>query len=222
MKSLIIAPHPDDELLGCGGTLLRRLNNGGELAWLTMTKVEESYGWDKNFILEREGQISEVKKQLRIKDINHYALPFSAARLDTYPFSELVSNVARAIEHFQPEELFVPFWGDVHSDHRITFEIAMASSKWFRFPFIKRILAYETLSETELSPNILSPFLPNLFIDISAELESKLNLIKIYKSEIGEHPFPRSEIGVKTLAHFRGLQSGYTAAEAFQILREKN
>jgi N-acetylglucosamine malate deacetylase 1 len=116
---------------------------------------------------------------------------------------------------------YLPFPGDVHSDHEVVFDACVACSKSFRYPFIRRILAYETLSETEfgISPEV-SGFRPNLWVDISSYMVQKIEIMKMYEGEMGEHPFPRSERNIRALATVRGARSGQQSAEAFMILEE--
>jgi len=222
MKTLIVAPHPDDELLGCGGTLLRRVAEGGTVAWLLMTAITEGAGWSVERIQQRAAEIDRVRKGLQVAPHHLYALGFPTAELDRIPMSILVGKISEVFADFQPDEVLLPYPGDVHSDHRVTFEAASACTKWFRYPSVKRVLAYETPSETDFGINPRdSGFKPNVFVDIGGQLEQKLELMKIYASEMGEFPFPRSEKALKTLAQRRGSQAGYEAAEAFMLLREQ-
>lgn len=221
MKTLIVAPHPDDELLGCGGTLLRRHAEGGTVGWLLITAVLEKDGYDSTKVHAREREILQVREGLGVKPDNLFSLEFSTTKLDRVPTGELVGRISQVFNHFEPEEVFVPYAHDIHSDHRIVFEAVAACSKWFRYPSIKRILAYETLSETDCILDAEAVFKPNVFVDISIYLERKLQLLRCYQSELGEFPFPRSESAVRALAQVRGAQSGFIAAEAFQLLRDR-
>ena len=221
MKTLIVAPHPDDELLGCGGVLLRRHAEGGTVGWLLITAVLEKDGYETTKVGEREQEIQQVREGLGIKPDNLFSLEFSTTKLDRVPTGELIGRISEVFKCFEPEEVFVPHAHDIHSDHRIVFEAVAACSKWFRYPSIKRILAYETLSETDCILNAETVFKPNVFIDIAAYLENKIQLLSCYQSELGEFPFPRSETAVRALAQVRGAQSGFMAAEAFQLLRER-
>ena len=115
----------------------------------------------------------------------------------------------------------IPHRGDVHTDHQVVFDAVGACCKWFRYPSVKRVLAYETLSETEFGLNPQAGFQPNMFVDISLFMERKLELLKIYQSELGEFPFPRSITAVRALAQYRGATSGFEGAEAFMLLRER-
>lgn len=222
MKTLVVAPHPDDELLGCGGTLLRRIAEGGTVAWLLMTAITEEAGWTAARIQQRAGEIDSVREGLQVAPRHLYALSFPAAELDRIPMSVLVKQISEVFSDFQPDEVLLPYSGDVHSDHRVTFEAASACAKWFRYPSVKRVLAYETPSETDfgIDPRD-SGFKPNVFVDIGGQLERKIELMKIYTSEMGEFPFPRSEDTLRALAKLRGSQAGFDAAEAFMLLRER-
>jgi LmbE family N-acetylglucosaminyl deacetylase len=222
MKTLLVAPHPDDELLGCGGTLLRRVAEGGTVAWLLMTAVTEETGWTAERIHQRASEIDQVRGGLQIAPHHLYSLRFPTAELDHVPMSLLVRQISEAFIDFQPDEVMLPYPGDAHSDHRVTFEAASACTKWFRYPSVKRVLAYETPSETGFGIDPREPgFKPNVFVDISGQFERKIELMKIYESEIGNFPFPRSEKALRALAQLRGSQAGYELAEAFHLLVQR-
>jgi len=219
---LVISPHPDDELLGCGGTLLRQKSEGAIIGWVIMTKISEDYGWTNVSVLERVREIEHVRKGLGVQPEHLFQLGFPTTKLDTFPMGELIAKVSEVFQTFQPEEVFIPHQSDVHSDHRLTFEVVSACTKWFRYPSVKKVLAYETLSETEFRLDPSKTFKPNVFVDISTHLEKKLDLLRIYASEIGEFPFPRSETAIRALAQFRGCSSGFNNAEGFELLLERN
>lgn len=221
MKTLVVAPHPDDETLGCGGTLLRRKAEGGTIGWLLMTKLSKNWGWSDQRISQRADEIDQVRKILGIREEHVYQLGFPATRLDTIPMADLVTSISEAFKSFEPEELFLPHSGDIHSDHRITFEAASACSKWFRHPFLKKIYAYETLSETDFNLQKHKIFKPNVYIDVSLYLEKKLKLLQVYRTEIENFPFPRSEQALRSLGYLRGSASGFNASEAFELLFER-
>ena len=109
----------------------------------------------------------------------------------------------------------------VHTDHRLVFDATSACAKWFRYPSVKRILAYETISETEFGLDPNNFFCPNYYVDIGEFLERKLEIMSVYQSELGDFPFPRSSEAIRALAVLRGSTSGFVAAEAFQLLRER-
>lgn len=132
----------------------------------------------------------------------------------------MVPKISEVFNEVKPEIIYCLNRSDAHSDHRITFDAVMACTKSFRYPFIKRVLMYECISETEFAPNLPEKtFLPNYFVDITPFQAEKLEIMKIYESEIGEHPFPRSLRNMEALATFRGATVGVDYAEAFQLIK---
>ena len=222
MRTLIVAPHPDDELLGCGGTLLRRSAEGKKIAWLLMTAITKEGGGSAERIQQRASEIDRVREGLNIEIHDFYSLGFPATELDNIPVRTLVAKISEVFTNYQPDEVLLPYSGDVHSDHRVTFEAARACTKWIRYPSVRRVLAYETPSETDfgIDPRDTG-FKPNVFVDINGQLERKLELMREYKSEMGEFPFPRSETALIALAQLRGSQSGFEVAEGFMLLQER-
>lgn len=218
-KVLVVAPHPDDETLGCGGTLLKHRQAGDELHWLLVTGMSLELGYSEQRIAQRELEIEAVARCYGFRETHR--LGFPAARLDTVARSDLIEKVAAVFKRVQPELVYVPFRGDVHSDHAAAADAALSCCKWFRHRSIKRVLAYETLSETEFGLHADSQgFQPNVFVDIGAHLEQKLEILRLFENEISEFPFPRSLTAVKALAQYRGATTGCNAAEAFMLLRE--
>jgi N-acetylglucosamine malate deacetylase 1 len=220
MRSLIIAPHPDDEVLGVGGTLLRRKSEGAEVAWLIVTTILAESGRSEASVRLRAEEIRRVAELFRFDKV--FSLNFPTTQLDQVPISKLIAGVSNAFKTFEPEEVFVPHPSDIHSDHRVVFNAAAACTKWFRYPSVKRVLAYETLSETDFGLGTDRGFRPNVFVDIAPFLEAKLRAMDIYASELGEFPFPRSQQAIRALATLRGAASGFMAAEAFELLRERS
>ena len=216
MTTLVIAPHADDELLGCGGTLLRRRTEGREVAWILVTEVKDGIGPPPQV---RDAEIERVQAGLGVSASSFVRLGHETTTLDTLPMSSLVTEFADAIASIRPSEVLIPHPEDAHSDHRVVARAAMAATKWFRGASILRVLAYETLSETGLGG--ASGFRPDVHIDISPWLDEKVELLKHYTSEMGAFPFPRSEDAVRALANLRGTSAGFSAAEAFQILSSR-
>ena len=218
MKSLVISPHPDDEVLGVGGTLLKRKKNGNDIAWLIVTKMSEAHGWEKKQIDLRKDEIKKVSKFFGFSNV--YQLNFPTTKLDTIPKSILVKNISDVFKAFKPYEIFVAHLSDVHSDHKVISDIISTCTKNFRYPFIKRILAYETISETEYNLNNSIKFKPNYFEDITNFLSKKIKVMNIYKSEISKFPFPRSNVSIDAQSKWRGTFVGVEAAEAFELLKQ--
>ncbi len=219
IKTLVIAPHPDDEVLGCGGALLRRKAEGAKLCWLIVTDIHEDKGWPAKRVQERQAEIAKISNEIGFDRVVNLKLP--PTELDALPMAQVVSEFSKVFKEFAPTEVFVPHRGDVHTDHRVVFDAAAACSKWFRYPTVKRVLAYETLSETDFGLIRTETFSPNYFIDVTEYLERKLELLSVYKSELGDPPFPRSIDIVRAQAKVRGAAAGYLAAEAFELLRTR-
>lgn len=215
---LVVAPHPDDETLGCGGTLLRHKAEGADVHWMVVTAMSsETHSAAQAAV--RDEEIADVTKAYGFTSVAE--LRFPTTRLDIVPKSDLVGRISSAFVDVKPSILYLPFPGDSHSDHAATFSASIAAAKWFRRSGVRSVRCYETLSETEqgLDPR-QAPFEPNLFIDISAYLERKIEILSIYRSELGKFPFPRSAEAVMALAAIRGASCGAIAAESFMILRE--
>ncbi len=220
MKTIVIAPHPDDEVLGAGGALFRRKAEGAELAWLIVTSISTTMGWSEEKVARRSQEIKKIAGLFGFAEV--FELNFPTARLDQIPVSDLVAGISDAFKRFEPTEVFLPHPSDVHTDHRIVFDAAVSCTKWFRCPSVKRVLAYETLSESDFGLVASPRFTPNYFVDIEPFLDGKLQAMAVYESELGEFPFPRSHQAIRALAKVRGAASGYVAAEAFELLRERS
>lgn len=214
-KILVVAVHPDDETLGCGGTLLKHKANGDEIHWLICTQVDSK----SDFYKTREIEIETAAKIYSFNSVHN--LQLNTMKVDEYGMGELISRMSKIINEVKPNILYLPFKSDVHSDHRKIFEAAYSCTKSFRYPFIKKIYMIETLSETEFAPSTKEDsFMPNVFVDISEFMNKKIEIMKIFKSEIDQHPFPRSERNLRALATFRGATCGCDYAESFVLLKE--
>ncbi len=210
---MVISAHPDDETLGCGGTLLSSKEKGCEIYWLIITNSKDTFS--RKSLLEKVSQVYGFK--------SFHQLDFLSSTLDTVAMREIIHSVGEVFHQIKPEVVYLPFFGDIHSDHRIVFDAVSACTKWFRFPSIKRILCYETLSETDFALNpTQNCFKPNIFTNIQKYLDKKLEIMKLFKQEIQDFPFPRSTTSIEALARLRGSQSGFYAAEAFMLLKEIN
>lgn len=217
-RVIVVAPHPDDEVLGLGGTLLRLKEEGAKIAWLVVTCMTTDSGCGEEKLKARANEIATVKSFFGFDSV--YELNLPTAFLDQVPMSDLVGLISTAFKDFMPDEVYVPHRSDVHSDHRIVFDAAISCTKWFRHKTIKRVLAYETISETDFGLGATKSFTPNVFVGIEPYLEGKLQAMEIYTSELSAFPFPRSKEAICALATVRGASSGFMAAEAFELLKE--
>ncbi len=216
---LVVAVHPDDETLGCGGTLLKHRSSGDTIHWCVATGIGNATGHDPEVVATREREIEQVRAAYGFASVHQ--LGFPTTRLDRQPFGDVVAAFKRVLAAVRPQDLYLPFAHDVHSDHRVAFRAAFSCTKRFRSPFLERVLMMETLSETDCAPPFAAEtFRPNVFVDISAQISRKQEILQIYASELGLHPFPRSLANVKALAHVRGATSNVPYAEAFMLLRE--
>ena len=218
-KVLIVAPHPDDETIGCGGTILSHKSKGHKVYQLIMTQMSRKHGWTNKKIIARKKEIKKVSAVYKFSNI--YQLNFPTCRLDSIPFENLINETFKIIKKINPEIIYMPCHLDVHTDHQITAKVIQACIKWFRIPSIKKVLMYETISETDFNFLSLDNFKPNTFVDISNFIKEKNKILNIYKSEIGKHPFPRNIEAIRSLAILRGIQSGYKFAESFQLVFQR-
>ena len=218
-KVLIVAPHPDDETLGCGGTIIKHKSKGDEIYWLIVTNISVEEGYDKDRVKERQKEIDVVSKEYGFNEI--FKLDFPTTKLDMIPKVEIIEAISNVVCKVNAELVYVPNKNDVHSDHKITFESVMSAIKIFRCPFIKKVLMYETISETEFAPPFQSDtFMPNSFSDISRFVNKKCSIMEIYNTELRNHPFARSIDNIKALSVFRGATAGVKNAEAFAVIKE--
>lgn len=220
MKILVIAPHPDDEVLGCGGTIKKYASKGDEVFLCIVTKAYTP-DWSNEFIKNREKEIECAKDALGIKGVVYLDLP--TVKLDTIPQKDLNDLMSGCIKNIGPEIIFIPFYGDINKDHKLVSEAVLVAVRPKPGSSIKKVYCYEVLSETEWAKpaqKIENVFIPNFYEDISDFLEEKLKAMECYKSELKDYPHPRSLEGIKILAQKRGTECGAKAAEAFMLLRE--
>ncbi len=213
-KILIIAPHPDDETLGCGGYILKN-SKILDIHLLFVTKMKNTKK-DRKY-LTRSKEISKINKIYKFKSITK--LNYYTSEMDLYPRGEIINKLSQVLSNLKPDEILIPSSIDVHSDHKIINECSISASKSFRNPYLKKIIEYEVLSETNFS--LKETFKPNYFVDVSDNIKKKIQIMKIYKSELKKHPFPRSIDSIRSLAILRGSQAGFKFAESFKIIFSK-
>lgn len=217
-KILIIAPHPDDEILGLGGTMIKHIVNGDKVSVCIVTK-----GIDPLFQLEQiEKTRSEAKICHEMIGVHKTIfLDFPAVMIEKVNRYEVNARILDVINEIQPDIVYIPHWGDMQKDHQLVTEACMVALRPKYEHVVKLIYAYETLSETGWNiPNVQNVFNPNVYVDISDYLDEKLDAMKYYKSQLGEFPEARSLEALKALAMFRGATVGVKAAEAFELVRK--
>ena len=207
---LVFAPHNDDEVLGAGGTLLKLAKEG-----YNITVCEATSGPSSEKLQKEARQAHEI---LGVSQSVFLDLP--ACQLDRMSKPQLNGAFCRVVADVKPEIVLIPHYGDMHLDHRWVAEGAMVAVRPLEAPFVKRVLAYETLSETEWNtPSVNNAFIPNVWVDISGELDGKIKAMECYGSQLHDFPHPRSLKAIKALAEYRGSTIGAEAAEAFILIR---
>ena len=218
-KILVIAPHPDDESLGCGGALFKHKAEGDDIYWLIITGISQECGWQEKVVKKRDNEIDAVAEKYKFSDVFNLRLP--TRKMDTLPISDLIGEISNVYKKVEPDIIYMPFAYDVHTDHQIIAKALQSTLKWFRYPHIKKVYMYETPSETEFNFVENRVFRPNVFVNISLYIDDKIEVMKNYANEMGEFPFPRSEKALRALATWRGSQSGFESAEAFELVYER-
>lgn len=218
---LIIAPHCDDEVLGCGGYISKNRNkkNFYVLILTNANKGLPKIYSQKNINIIRE-EAKKASKFLKVKDI--FFEDFPAPMLDTYPSSTISDKILEYVNLIKPNEVFLPFFNDTHVDHQKIYLASITALRPFlkSSNYVKKIFCYETLSETEFGYPGKNIFNPNYYVSLSDKnINDKIKALKIYKSQIKKFPHPRSEDGLKILSSYRGMQSNTNYSEAFIVIR---
>ena len=215
-KVLVIAPHPDDETLGVGGTIKRLSSNGVKVSVLVVAGHTPPNYSEKSY----QKTIGESLKAFKVLGVDEYKfLNYPATMLNEIPTVKLNDSIYKFLLKINPDTVFIPF-SDRHIDHRIIFDSCVVACRPVGKKFPKNVLMYETLSETHWNvPGVEPIFAPDFFIDVGKYLDSKIKALKMYKSQINKNTPSRSVNAAKSLAEFRGSQNGLKFAEAFQVLR---
>lgn len=211
---LVFAPHPDDEVLGCGGTIAC-LKKKKYLIFLCLVTRAYEPDWTSKFIKKRDEEIAAANKTMGIDKT--FLLNLPAVKLDTLAQKDLNDKFLAVARKVKPEIILLPHRGDLNIDHRLVAEAALVASRPSMIK-TKIILSYETLSETEWGIDEI-PFQPNFYCDISSVFEKKIQAMKCYGSEIRPAPHPRSLNALKALAEKRGYEICVKYAEAFRVVR---
>lgn len=219
MKVLIIAPHMDDESLGCGGTISRHVSGGDKVCVAFIAHRVYGHIFDKRMNDIEEGHALKAKSVLGYKSAVFFGL--DDERLDGCVQS-IIIPLEKYLFSFKPETVYCPFYGDNNQDHRAVFDAVRVAARPSAAPFINRLILYEVPSSTEQSPQLKdTAFLPNYYVNITEHMDKKIKAISCYETEKRLFPHPRSKEAVTILAKKRGVEIGFRFAEAFMIAREK-
>ena len=221
---LVIAAHPDDEVLGCGGTIARLTSEGNCVYTLILGEGVTSRD-RKRDLAKRENEIAELKKQaenanriLGVKKV--YTFDFPDNRFDSVPLLDIIKTIEETKDGFKPDIVFTHHIGDLNIDHQITFKAVMTAFRPTIDESVKEIYSFEIPSSTEWNgPSSLTYFMPDYFVDVNKSLDIKINALKEYEMELRDFPHPRSLKAVELNAKQWGVKMGFEAAEAFKTIR---
>lgn len=224
MSALVIAAHPDDEVLGCGGTIAR-LVRAGQPVWIAILGegVTARYGERSQADPLQVEALRETSHRvgalLGARTVFHFGLPDN--RFDTVPLLDLVKRIEGLVAELRPEVVYTQHGGDLNIDHAITFRATLTATRPIAGLSVRRVVAYEVPSSTEWAFGQFAPaFCPNIFVDIGATLGAKVAAMQQYETEARPFPHPRSPEALRAIARRWGSVAGLEAAEAFQLIRE--
>ncbi|MEQ3748556.1 MAG: PIG-L deacetylase family protein [Celeribacter sp.] len=214
---LIVAPHPDDEVLGVGGTMAR-LSRAGAEVHVAIVTTGHAPRYSQAQVDAVRAEAAAAHRLLGVTQTHYLDCP--AAELGEFPHGELNRALSAVVERVAPAAIFVPHPGDIHLDHQLSFLSTLVAARPHQGSYPRRIFAYETLSETNWNAPYLTPgFQPHLFVDIAATLQCKLDAFACFASQQRPAPHERSIEALRALATLRGATVHRTAAEAFVVIR---
>ena len=215
---LIVAAHADDEVLGCGGTIVRHVAEGDEVHVLFMADGVSSRGDVHPSKFEHRNQAREAALQI-LGVTQFYALDFPDNRMDSVPLLDVVHELEPIVRQVQPTRIYTHHHGDLNIDHRATHQAVLTACRPLPGSSVQEILAFEVMSSTEWANPGFAPFTPNAFVDITDFLEVKLKALAAYEIEMCPPPHSRSVEHIESLARHRGHSVGVEAAEGFEVVR---
>jgi len=222
---LVIAAHPDDEVLGCGGLIAKYRAENVDIRVVFLAEgVTSRYDVDEiseeYVLIERDRRNNNAIKALKILSVDPseiFTSTRNCCRFDQILQLELVKEIEQHISEWCPTHLYTHSPNDVNIDHRITYQAVLAATRPNASSTLLEIYSFEVLSSSEW--NTLKPFKANTFIDISSYIDLKITAMVAYEGELREEPHPRSKTAIKALSRYRGAQSGFQYAEAFSLVR---
>jgi LmbE family N-acetylglucosaminyl deacetylase len=215
---LVIAPHPDDEVLGAGGTISRHVDEGREVVVVIVTRGDPSM-FDPALVQRTREEAAEAAEVLGVKP-PVFLEGFPAALLDTVPAANLNAALAEIMRELRPDTVYLPFAGDMHLDHRLVARAAVVAARPSTGWTPRQLYSYEAVSETHWSDPLDGPsFDPTVYVDIAPHLERKLEAAARYQTQLRPFPHERSLEAIRALATVRGATVGFEAAEAFVLVR---
>jgi len=215
---LIVAAHPDDEILGCGGTIASHVERGDTVEILILAQGATSREREDNTgVLALQAAASQAARILGAQPPRFGGLPDN--RMDSVDLLDIVQVVESCLEEVEPAVVYTHHGADLNIDHRLCHQAVLTACRPIAGQTVRSIYAFETVSSTEWQPADQSSFTPTLFVDVTRHMASKVRALEVYASEMRPFPHPRSTENVKALAALRGSASGLMAAEAFSVIR---
>ncbi len=215
---LIVVAHPDDEILGVGGTIARHVAEG-DVCSVAILADAGSARYDDETMEAVRACAREAARRLGVSDLRFGG--FVDQRLDTLPISQVSDWVSKVLNDVGAQLVYTHHRGDVNRDHRVAYEATLTAARPYSAPFVERILCFETPSATEWAgPHVEDAFVPNVFVDVGAHLERKLHAMAAYETELRSAPHPRSLDALRTRAVHWGSFVGAEAVEPFALIRE--
>lgn len=233
LKVLVIAAHPDDEILGMGGTILRHTTNGDIVKVIILAtgitsrrssqnQNSPKYETSKTEDRKMEEKIEKLKRDsisackiVKVSKVVHYDFPDN--EMDSIPLLKVVKVIEKNIKDFKPDTVYTHHRGDLNVDHKVAYNATLTACRPIGIS-VKEIICFEIPSSTEW--NFPQKFNPNYFVNITKQLDRKIKAMEVYKSEIRKFPHPRSSKYIRILAEKWGAVSGNNSAEAFEIIRK--
>ncbi|HUE91249.1 PIG-L family deacetylase [Pseudomonas sp.] len=215
---LVVAAHADDEALGCGGTLARHVAEGDRVHVLFLADgVTARVDVDRQAQQRRQRATEQACAELGVTELSFLGLPDN--RLDSLPLLEVVQPLEALLARLKPQLIYTHHMGDLNVDHQVAHQAVLIASRPLPGQSVREILTFEVMSSSEWSNPGYLPFLPNHFVDISAQLLAKLAALDCYAEEMRPAPHSRSRQHLAALALHRGHSVGVAAAEAFMLVR---
>lgn len=218
-KVLVVAAHPDDEILGSGATLIKHIAEKDQVYCLILGKGITSRSNSKSAEISK--LMSDSKKAAQVigfKEVYFTDLPDNS--FDKISLLEITKIVETYLAKIKPDIIYTHFSNDLNIDHRITYQAVITASRPCNKNQAKEILTFETLSSTEWQTKQDNQFCPNVYVDVEKYINKKIAAMKKYRSELKDYPHSRSIEGISILAKYRGLESGLKFAEAFCLVRK--
>lgn len=220
MNVLVISAHPDDETLGCGGTILKHVAAGDSVSWIVATEAHEPL-WSRDIIETKAREVEAVARAYGIAQTIKLGLP--TVRLESVPQIEIMGALRPHLGALQPQIVYLVHGGDIHTDHGALFTAVMGVLKPFHLSNfgVRRVLSYEIISSTDQAPPFPArAFVPHAFSDITAHIDRKLEIMALFASETQPDPLPRGPEAIRALARVRGATISVSYAEAFMVHRD--